>query len=89
MITKAAVKIYDKRQGKEVILPCHRHSDIPYVLYALGYKKIEDYLILEEGFLTEDDVFLNRHFAWLDAITDNQLLIKNNDYQELYSEDLW
>ena len=89
MITKAAVKIYDKRQGKEVILPCHRHSDIPYVLYALGYKKIEDYLILEEGFLTEDGVFLNRHFAWLDAITDNQLLIRNNDYQELYSEDLW
>ena len=83
MITKAAVKIYDKRQGKEVILPCHRHSDIPYVLYALGYKKIED------GFLTEDGVFLNRHFAWLDAITDNQLLIRNNDYQELYSEDLW
>ena len=89
MIVKAAVKVFDMRQNKEVILPCHRHSDIPYIFFALGYKKLVDYKIIEEGFLTEDGVFLNRHFAWLDAVTDNQLLIRDNDCQTLYTEDLW
>ena len=89
MVTKAAVRIYDKRQGKEVILPCHRHSDIPYIFYALGYKKTEDYLILEEGFLDGHDMFLNRHLAWIEAINCHQLLVVDKNYQELYSEDLW
>lgn len=89
MITKAAVKIYDKRQGKEVILPCHRHSDIPYIFYALGYKKIKDYLILEEGFLDEHDTFLSRHIAWVEAVHSKQLMVIDNSCKELYSEDLW
>ena len=33
----AAVKIYDKRQEKEIIIPCHRHCDVFVILKECGY----------------------------------------------------
>ena len=89
MIAKAAVKIMDLRQNKEVIVPCHRHSDVFQILYTLGYKKLIDYHTIAEGFLDENDVFLDRHHAWLEAVRSKQLMVIDNSCKELYSEDLW
>lgn len=89
MITKAAVKIFDIRQNKEITLPTHRHADIYEILYNLGYKKDVDYRLIKEGFLDEDDVFLDRHAAWLDAVHSNQLMVIDNSCKELFSEDIY
>lgn len=91
MITKAAVKIFDIRQNKEIIIPCHRHCDAYEILYNFGYKKNIDYYKIQEGFLDEDDTFLDRHCAYLEAKYSNQLMIVSVDdrRQELFSEDLW
>lgn len=89
MITKAAVKIFDIKQNKEVVLPVHRHADAFEILYNLGYKRNIDYTEIAQGFLDEDGVFLNRHLAWLDAVYSNQLLIVDNSCKELFSEDIY
>lgn len=88
MIVKAAVKIFDIKQNKEIILPAHRHVDIYEILYNLGYKKDVDYHLIKEGFLDENDVFLDRHAAWLDAVYSHQI-VSNNNYKELFSEDIY
>lgn len=90
MIVKAAVKIFDYKQNKELIIPCHRHCDSFYILKEFGYKAREDYKEIEQGFLDEEDTFYNRvaahQHAWM-----NFQLPKEQEYQskELYSEDLW
>lgn len=89
MITKAAVKIMDLRQNKEVIIPCHRHSDAYKILYDFRYKKNIDYYKIQEGFLDEDDNFLDRHCAYLEAIYDHQILINDSNSKELFSEDIY
>lgn len=91
MVVKAAVKIFDIKQNKEVILPVHRHADAFEILYNLGYKRNIDYTEIAQGFLDEDDIFLDRHCAYLEAIYSHQLIIvdKNIKCQELFSEDLW
>lgn len=91
MIAKAAVKIFDIRQNKEIIIPCHRHCDAYEILYNFGYKKNIDYYKIQEGFLDEDGIFLDRRRAYLEAICNHQLMIvdKNIKCQELFTEDLW
>ncbi len=90
MIVKAAVKIMDLRQNKEVIIPCHRHHDAYFILHEFGYKR-QDFKTICEGFLDEHDTFLDRHRAYLEAMYDHQLMVvdKNIKCQELFSEDLW
>ena len=90
MITKAAVKIFDIMQNKEIIIPCHRHSDCYEILYNLGYKKDVDYTVIKEGFLDEDGAFLNRHAAWLDAVYSRQVPADCDAMiKELYTEDIY
>ena len=74
MITEAAVKIFDRRQGKEIIIPCHHHRDAFYILKEFGYKPGIDYTMLEQGFLDSHDNFLNRLEARKEAIKEKQLL---------------
>lgn len=88
MITKAAVKIYDIRQDKEIVLPCMRHSDIFYILYEFGYKKNIDYKELAQGFLDEEGNFYDRIAAKKHAQAHDQLK-ENTRCAELFSEDLW
>lgn len=88
MIAKAAVKIKDLKQNKEIIIPCHRHCDAYEILYNFGYKR-EDYITLSQGFLDNHNIFMNRHNAWREAKMCKQLLVVDENYQELYSEDLW
>lgn len=87
MIVKAAVKIFDKKQNKELILPAHRHCDIFYILKEFDYQKNRDYQELEQGFLDEHDNFYNRVEAYKHAVENKQ--IASNQITELYSEDLW
>ena len=86
MIVKAAVKIFDKKQNKELILPAHRHCDIFYILKQFGYSK-KDYKEIAQGFLDEHDNFYNRVEAKRIASECGQ--IKEKYPGELYSEDLW
>ena len=89
MICRAAVKIYDKRQDKEIIIPCHRHCDAFQILHDFNYKKNVDFQEIEQGFLDEHDNFVNRIAAWYEAKKCNQLVDDSNRPTELYSEDLW
>lgn len=91
MIVKAAVKIFDMRQNKEVIIPCHRHCDAFYILKEFGYKRNIDYKELEQGFLDEEDKFYNRIQAHRHAWWKMQVEINKEEYEpkELFSEDLW
>lgn len=91
MIVRAAVKIYDKRQDKEIIIPCHRHCDAFQILKEFGYKRLTDYEEIAQGFLDEKDKFLTRTEAWYVARDHDQLtsLVESHLCHELYSEDLW
>ena len=89
MICRAAVKIYDKRQDKEIIIPCHRHCDAFQILHDFNYKRNVDFQEIEQGFLDEHDNFVNRIAAWYEAKKCNQLISDSNYPTELYSENLW
>lgn len=86
-MVRAAVKIYDKRQQKEIVIPCHRHCDAFIILKEFGYKRFEDYEEIEQGFLDCFDNFYDRVSARQNAIASKQ--IQTSEYTELYSEDLW
>ena len=93
MIVSAAVRIYDKKQNKEIILPVHRHCDAFYILKELGYSK-DDFKSNQndQGFLDEHDKFYNRVEAWKHAWWHHQIQADEEEYhqcKELFSEDLW
>jgi hypothetical protein len=85
-MVRAAVKIYDKRQEREIVIPCHRHCDAFVILKEFGYT-VKDYQVLDQGFLDAHDNFYNRIDARKNAIESGQ--IETSEYPELYSEDLW
>ena len=91
MITKAAVLIFDKKQNKNVIIPCHRHYDAFYILKEFGYKKNIDYKEIAQGFLDEHGKFYNRAEAWKHAYLCDQINpdALEHTIQELFSEDLY
>ena len=91
MIVKAAVKIFDMRQNKEVIIPCMRHCDAFEILKAFNYKKDIDYKEIAQGFLTEKNKFYNRVQAYDHALSEWQLNedVLEEHRKELFSEDLW
>ena len=90
MIVSAAVKIFDYKQNKEIIIPCHRHCDAFYILKEFGYKNNIDYKELVQGFLDEKDNFYNRILAHEHAWLHNQLSKESYlEQKQLYSEDLW
>lgn len=88
MIVSAAVKIFDFRQNKDLIIPCHRHCDAFYILKEFAYKKDIDYKEIAQGFLDEHDNFYTRIEAKKHAQEFNQLK-ENTRCAELFSEDLW
>ena len=91
LITHAAVKIYDLRQDKEIVIPCHRHCDAFMILKEFGYKRNVDFKELEQGFLDRNGNFLNRIDARSEAIAHNQYKPCEPEYHftQLFSEDLW
>ena len=88
MIVSAAVRFYDRKQNKEIILPVHRHCDAFLILKEFGYSRDDfDSTLSDQGFLDEEGRFYDRVKAKQLAISCNQ--IKTTPYTELYSEDLW
>ena len=86
MITSAAVIIVDKRRNVECVIPCHRHSDVFYILKILGFNR-SDYDIVAQGFLDENEQFYSRVEAKRHAKECHQ--IEETEFSELFSEDLW
>ena len=89
MIVSAAVKfILDDYCGTEVCIPVHRHRDGVLIgQKLLGYKPI----VIEEGFLTDADEFLDRAAAADYAYECGQLVETAEEprIDRLMSEDLW
>ena len=90
-IARAAVKIFDKRQGKTIIIPCHRHCDAFQILRDFGYRKLIDYYEIDQGFLDAKDSYLNRIEAKQRVIQIGQKVTEDFDdnCSELYPEELW
>lgn len=96
MITSAAIK-FKLKNGREIIMPCHRHGDCYQIMRDLGFQP-EDYVTLSQGFLySEPDPedpfnftygFLNRRDALTHAKRCRQIISSMSD-DELYSEDLY
>ena len=87
MIVKAAVIVYDKRQKKNIIIPCMRHCDAFFILKQFGYENTIDYEEISQGFLDEQDNYHTRFDACKHAIACGQ--ISPRPVHDLYSEDLW
>lgn len=91
MIICAALKVQVEGLDHTTIIPCIRHGDGFRILEDLGYAPKTKYKVLEQGFLTQNRVFLSRKEAMLHASTIGQLsstLLKYSG-DELYSEDLY
>lgn len=91
MIICAAVKVQVEGLDHTTIIPCIRHGDAFRILEDLGYAPKTKYKVLEQGFLTQNRVFLSRKEAMLHAQQIGQLSSTLLRYSgdELYSEDLY
>jgi hypothetical protein len=63
MIVSAAVQIHLYTDGRDIIIPVHRHIDAMQILSLMGYTE-SMYRRDMDGFLTEDGRFLDR---WADS----------------------
>ncbi len=71
-------------------IPCRRHGDAFYIISQFLEPELIDKSRTEQGFLTQDGTFLNRHDAMQHAIACGQLPpCADKIRDELYSEDLW
>jgi hypothetical protein len=91
MIVCAALKVQVDGLDHTTIIPCIRHCNGFKILEDLGYAPKTKYKVLEQGFLTQDNIFMNRREAWLYACDIGQLPATLLRYGsgELYSEDLY
>lgn len=97
MVAKAAVKIkiidpYNSLLNeKEIVIPCHRHCDAFQILKAFHMRRHVDFEEIAQGFLNENDEFMTRLEAWIEAHYYHQFLHPEEHTRptELYSEDLW
>ncbi len=90
MIVKACVRFYAKDNDTMWEIPCHRHADAFYILSQFCETNVINKRKTEQGFLTENDIFLNRYEAMDEAIRCKQLSPEDKERcAELYSEDLW
>lgn len=93
MIICAALLVENKETKEQVVMPCFRHGN--------GFQMIQEFCLrdkwkaIEQGFITHENVFLNRIEAYKHALSCGQLSAANKRYKEenrevkLYSEDLY
>lgn len=94
MIVCACVKFYTKEYSstpsRMYNIPCHRHADAFYVISQFLESDEIDKPRTEQGFLTQDNTFLDRYAAMDEVIKCHQLPPEAKEKcAELYSEDLW
>ena len=63
MIKSAAIHIFDKRQNKEIIIPCLTHDDAYKILQDLGYSR-KDFVVIKIGYLDNKGNFLDKDEAY-------------------------
>ena len=89
MITHACVQFHAK-DGKIYEIPCHRHADAFYIISQFVRREDIDKSKTWQGFITHDDMLLDRYDAMKHAIACGQVPNTiENECKELYSEDLW
>ena len=90
MIVSAAVQIHLYTDGRDIIIPVHRHIDAIQILSLMGYTE-SMYRRDMDGFLTEDGRFLDRCEAADYAYECGQLVETAEEprVEVLFSEDLW
>lgn len=93
MIICAALLVENKETKEQVVMPCFRHGN--------GLQMIQEFClrdkwrVIKQGFITHENVFLNRIEAYKHALSCGQLSAANKWYKEdnreieLYSEDLY
>lgn len=87
-IISAAVRF--PYEGREVVLPLHRHCDFFDIAKQLNLKY--DKNSVEQGFIAYDgneERFVNRVEAYKIAAAAKQLMAVSESGGVLYSEDLW
>lgn len=95
MIVCAAIKIQVEDLDHETIVPALRHGHVFKLLEDLNYAPKTKYKILEQGFITHDNKFLNRKEAFkyvkdIGQCTATQRYYwEDRNQTELYSEDLY
>ena len=87
MIIASAIK-FTPHFGKYPVIICgKRHSDCLNEAYEIGYEWDKEELV--QGFLTDDNRFLDRYDAKKEARKCRQLVEDNDNFRELFSEDIW
>ena len=91
MIICAAIKVQVEGLDHTTVIPCIRHCDAFKILEDLGYAPKSKYKILEQGFLTHKNIFVNRREAMHHARSVGQLsaTLCSHCGDELFSEDLY
>ena len=95
MLICAALLVQVEGLDHTTIIPCIRHGNGFKILEDLGYAPKTKYKVLDQGFLTQDNVFLNRQEAFKYAYEIGQLSAttrwyhQDHGHDELYSEDLY
>lgn len=97
-VISSAIKFYPRGCEYFQIFCGKRHSQIFEVMWKLGFNCSE--MKCEQGFMTDEDQFVNRYDAYYIASAAGQILPTSNLAQvnpneeklythELYSEDVW
>lgn len=87
MIIASAIKFTPHFSKYPVIICGKRHSDCLNEAYEIGYEWDKEELV--QGFLTDDNRFLDRYDAKKEARKYRQLVEDNDNFRELFSEDIW
>ncbi len=89
-LISSAIKFKPKGSEYFQIMCGKRHCNILEMMYKLGIEYERASAV--QGFLTEEDQFVDRYDAYIMAIQSNQLVEPMPDslnYKELYSEDIF
>ena len=88
MIVASAIKFYIRDDNRyPIIWTGHRHSEILKDMFYSGIHYVKPTAI--QGFITDDNRFLDRYEAREHAIDCGQLYPEEVPFSALYSEDLW
>lgn len=87
MIIASAIKFFPHFGEYPVIICGKRHADCFEEAYQMGYEWDKEDLV--QGFLTDDSRFLDRYDAKYEARKCRQLIVDDDKYRELFSEDMW
>ena len=87
MIVASAIKFIPHFRDYPVIICGKRHANCLEEAFDMGYEWDKEKLI--QGFLTDDNRFLDRYDAKIEARKCRQLVEDNDNFRELFSEDIW